>query len=269
MSKLNIEIKSNKQSYSCVILGNGPSLINVLENQIDSLKNKDLLCVNFFVKSQYYKILRPRYYVINAPELWNYKSSAKILEESKNLFANIGLQTEWEMVLFLPFSAKRNLKWNSDIVNNKFISVIYYNPTPIDGFDFTNNFLYKYGFGMPRPHNVIIPSLIIAIRLKYNEIFLLGVDHSWLKEISVDENNNVLVNQKHFYDVNTSVPSTMHKKGQGKRKLHEVLQKFIYSFKGYFIVNEFADSQDVNIYNCTPGSFIDAFERKDLNSFSK
>jgi len=99
-------------------------------------------------------------------------------------------------------------------------------------------------------------------------IYLLGIDHSWLKEISVDKNNNVLINQKHFYDENSSEPKAMHKGGKNQRALHEVLQKFVYSFKGYFEIKNFANKQNVNIYNCTPGSYVDAFERKNLNELN-
>ncbi|OFX83600.1 MAG: hypothetical protein A2W99_15330 [Bacteroidetes bacterium GWF2_33_16] len=268
LSKWNITIKMKRQSRDCIILGNGPSLNNVLEKEIDILLGKDLLCVNYFVLSKFYKILKPTYYVINAPELWNKNAIEKIKEDSEKLFRSIGEETNWELTLFIPFSANTNKKWLSDLGSNKNICISYYNPTPIDGFECTNSFFFKYGFGMPRPHNVIIPSLIFTIRMRYQNIYLLGVDHSWLKEITVDNDNNVLINQKHFYDTQTSVPQTMHKKGIGQRRLHEVLQKFVYSFKGYFDIKNFALRQKVTIYNCTPDSYIDAFEKKRLDQIN-
>ena len=118
---------------------------------------------------------------------------------------------------------------------------------------------------MPRPHNVIIPSLMIAINLKYKNIYLFGVDHSWLSEITVTDGNDVLINQKHFYDENISKPNTMNKGGVGKRKLYEVLEKFMLSFRGYFIIKDYANYRKTKILNATKNSYIDAFEKVSIN----
>jgi hypothetical protein len=114
---------------------------------------------------------------------------------------------------------------------------------------------------MPRPHNVLIPSIMIALSLGFKKIFLFGADHSWLKDIWVDEENNVLLQQKHFYDIDKAKPRHMDYLGKGKRKMHEVLIKFYHSFKGYFEIDAYGKNQGKTIYNCTPGSYIDAFDR--------
>lgn len=102
---------------------------------------------------------------------------------------------------------------------------------------------------------------MIALYLGFNKIFLFGADHSWMKDIWVDEENNVLLQQKHFYDLDKAVPRHMDYLGKGKRKMHEVLIKFYHSFKGYFEIDAYSKSQGKIIYNCTPGSYIDAFKR--------
>jgi hypothetical protein len=56
----------------------------------------------------------------------------------------------------------------------------------------------------------------------------------------------------------------MHQGGKGERKLHEVLMKFVYSFEGYFTIRQYAEYKHTQILNCTPGSFIDAFDRYKL-----
>lgn len=96
----------------------------------------------------------------------------------------------------------------------------------------------------------------------YEKIHLIGADHSWLKDLWVDENNLVMLRQKHFYDETTAKANPMYKKGQDTRKLHEVLQKFVISFEAYFTLEKFATKKGQKIINLTPGSFIDAFERK-------
>jgi hypothetical protein len=71
----------------------------------------------------------------------------------------------------------------------------------------------------------------------------------------------VLINQKHFYDAETSKSEPMHKGGKGERRLHEVLLKFYYSFRSYYMLNGYARKRGAKIINVTPNSFIDAFER--------
>jgi hypothetical protein len=76
--------------------------------------------------------------------------------------------------------------------------------------------------------------------------------------------NRVLIRQKHFYDENTAKPRPMSRAGVGERKLHEILIKFVHAFSGYHEINEYAKSRGVEILNATPGSFIDAFKRINL-----
>jgi len=100
----------------------------------------------------------------------------------------------------------------------------------------------------------------------YEKIFLWGADHSWLSEISVNHQNQVLINQKHFYDQHISVGKPLDKRGVGARNMPELLTKFVHAFSGYFVLNEYAKSRSVSVLNATPGSFIDAFERVNLES---
>ena len=86
------------------------------------------------------------------------------------------------------------------------------------------------GWGMPRPHNVLIPSIILSMRMGFKKIYLAGADHSWLKEIFVSEDNEVFLTQKHFYDEKKAEARTMDKLGKGSRKLsnEELLNRDYY-----------------------------------------
>lgn len=116
---------------------------------------------------------------------------------------------------------------------------------------------------MPRPHNVIIPSLMCGIWMGYKNIGLLGAEHSWLPTITVNDNNQVLLNHQHFYDDGAKV-NVMTYEGRRTRKLHEVLEKFYFSFRSYWIIQSFAEKQGVKITNFTPNSYIDAFPKQKL-----
>jgi hypothetical protein len=108
---------------------------------------------------------------------------------------------------------------------------------------------------------------MIAINRGYKKIILLGADHSWLKDLSVNDNNEALLNHKHFYDAQTSKPTRMYRHQKGTiRHLHEILEKLMISFRSYFEVKAWAEKNQVKIINATPGSYIDAFEREMLEN---
>ena len=59
--------------------------------------------------------------------------------------------------------------------------------------------MYRIGAGMPRPRNVLIPSIMTGISLGFKRIFITGADHGWTKTLSVNDRNEVISVQPHFY----------------------------------------------------------------------
>ena len=171
------------------------------------------------------------------------------------------------MTFFMPVQAKKNKSFVDKITENENISIRYYNTTPVEGLKSLNHFFYSAGLGSPRPHNVLIPSILRGINMGSKNINLLGADHSWIPLLTVNDKNEVLLDQKHFYDENKTTPKQMHKnEGRGNRALHEVLHKWMLSFRSYHELDAYAQKKGTKIYNLTPGSFIDAFERKPQES---
>ena len=48
-------------------------------------------------------------------------------------------------------------------------------------------------------------------------------------------------------------------------KMHEFLDALSITFRGYFILKDYADYLGAKIYNCSKKSYIDAFERCNLD----
>lgn len=117
---------------------------------------------------------------------------------------------------------------------------------------------------MPRPRNVLIPSIMIGIWLGYKEIYVVGADHTWSKTLEVDANNTVISVQPHFYEDNKAEAARV-ASVYADVKLHEIMYSFHVAFKAYHQIEDFARKMGVNIYNATPGSFIDAFRRRDIS----
>ena len=124
-------------------------------------------------------------------------------------------------------------------------------------------FLYGRGLAMPRPRNVLVPSLMTAIREGYSRILLTGADHSWSKTLWVTDNNRVVSVQPHFYRDNEKERDRVESLYKDIH-LHQIYESFSIAFRSYFAVKDYADSCGVEILNATPGSFIDAFPRTQL-----
>ena len=277
-SKFSIKLPKAQQK-DCVILGNGPSLNDFINESSSFIENKALFCVNFFARTDYYEQVKPQYYIITSPEYFVGEKKEDWTEDRLKTFQLIAEKTSWPLEFNAPRLAKKSTAWREILSANKNITIRYFNNTPIEGFRSLKHWAFKNNLGMPRPHNVLIPSILLGINMNFENIYITGADHSWTKELFVTEGNEVLLSQKHFYDKqaeseaigkNKNTPQPMYKGGsRDKRKLHEVLMKFVYSFKSYWELQEYAQSSNVKIHNITPGSFIDAFPRLNLNDHDK
>ncbi|MCR9253056.1 MAG: hypothetical protein NXI20_21770 [bacterium] len=274
LSKFNPKIP--KSTFDeCVILGNGPSLKNQLENR-SFLSNKSKIAVNYFARTDEFTEIKPDIYVICSPEYFTAEKKKDYRDQRIITLNAIAEKTTWPMFFVVPALAKKNREWRKPLEQNKNVHIIYMNTTPVEGFNASNNFFFRKLLGMPRPHNVLVPSVWLAINIGFKKIYLAGADHSWLPEVWVTEENEVLLSQKHFYDkqttsqtsdINKPTPKPMFKgTSEEKRKLHEVLEKFYLSFKSYWVLRSFADNKKVDVYNITKGSFIDAFDRLNIDS---
>ena len=264
LSKYRSGIKYQKRTRSAVILLNGPSLTMLVENHLSFLKGKDLFCVNHFPLSDLYEKVKPDYFIISAPELWLEDVEKRYTENSKKTFRALNKKTDWPLKVLIPFAAKKSKFWYNEISKNQNIEIIYYNDTGIDGFQNIIFWFFRRKLAMPRPHNVLVPSLINAINLGYPSVYLWGAENNQFLDITVDDDNNALINQKHFYDWGKTRHKTMHQLGKGRRRIHEILHKFMLSFAAYHIIETYARHRSTRIINQTPGSLIDAFEREIL-----
>ena len=258
------DFKPSSGNQKCVVLGNGPSLKETLNQNLDLIQKLDSFGVNFFWKSEYYEQVKPRYYVIVSTNYWSRGKVDANEEGRQQTFEGIASKTTWKMTLIVPAMAKKHTDWKKVIEANKNIKIEYLNITPIEGFPSFINWALRANLGLPRPHNVLIPAIKLAADFNYKEIFIVGADHSWLKDIYVGSDNLVYLSQKHFYD-NNPAPEVMYDGTSNRvRTLADMLMKFVYSFQSYFVLKDYAKSKNINIYNATPVSYIDAFDRKPL-----
>lgn len=260
--------KSETSRQAIWILGNGPSCAAILsaDNYPWSLNKEAVMAVNHFSDSPFFMKIRPSYYIISAPELlWQPENALKpiYIENRNRLIKSLADQVDWKMELLLPARARYAKWWQVQILKNPNLTIRYYSHLPADGPSWFKNLVFGLQLGIPRPHNVVIPGIMTSIWMGFKEINLLGVEHSWIPTLAVDEENEVTLNHQHFYDETPKV-NKMFYEGKRTRKLHEVLEKFYYTFRSYWEIRYFSDKAGVKITNFTPSSFIDAFPKKKI-----
>lgn len=235
-----------------IIMGNGPSLADNIRDDIELLKHSDTLAVNFAANAPEFSELRPRYYLLADPHFF----VRPVTDPNVTRMLRKFLEVDWEMTLFVPASAK------IDILNPN-IRIERFNFVGVEGFRWLERWAYRKGLGMPRPRNVLVPAIMTGISLGYRRIYIIGADHTWLRTLSVSDDNMVVTVQPHFYKDNDEERERVTAVYRDVR-LHDILLSFHLAFKSYHAIAQYARAEGVEIINSTPGSFIDAFPRQRL-----
>lgn len=247
--------KGKPKAKGLVVMGNGPSLRETIDNDGPWLRRHDLMAVNFFANTPDYTALRPEHYVLADGHFF---SGIETDPNVGHLWRGIA-GTSWPMTLWVPCghaaTARRLVGGNSNV------SVVAFNLTPVEGIPALCHILMDAGLGMPRPRNVMVPAIMSGIRAGYRRIYLCGADHTWTHTLSVDDENFVVTVQPHFYKDNDEEHSRVRAAYAGLH-LHDVLGSMTVAFRSYWHLAAYARARDVEIINATPGSMIDAFPRK-------
>ncbi|MDE6697088.1 MAG: hypothetical protein K2K25_09420, partial [Muribaculaceae bacterium] len=178
----------NDNGRKLIVMGTGPSLKEAMEHHADILQNTDILAVNYTANTDIYRELKPRLYVLADPHFFAIDSEGNPSDPIvSRLWGNIA-STDWKMTLYVPCRKKIP----ESIEKNDNITVKRYNLTPGEGMRGPVHWLYRKGLAMPRPRNVLVASIMVALRDGYRDIYLVGADHSWSRDLRVDEENHVV-----------------------------------------------------------------------------
>ena len=244
------------------VIGNGPSFKEVLSQQslVQELIDGDTIVCNGFALSDVFEIIRPRYYVMLDPELFN-EERIEIDESIKTMYQRFEC-VDWPMILFLPKGT--NLKVVKKRIKNYKIQICLFNATTVVGPPSFRNRIYRNNLGLPNSRNVILPALMLMINFRYQNVYLYGADFSWAKNFDVDPRNNKLfLNDGHFYKTNNVIyeDSTYpYEKGYYRFFLECVALML----RGTEMIAEYADNEGIKVTNRTRGSFIDAFDYENV-----
>jgi hypothetical protein len=242
------KININQKSDTCYILGNGPSLKAELEKNLELFCNNDVIVVNTMCKSPFYKIIKPKFYILLDPICFESNWS------EYDVVVKGLLNTDWEMFLFLPHNLCPK-KYHSMFSKNPHLKIVFFNATRVVGISKISFYLYKHGLGMPYLRNVMTQAIMCAVNKDYKKILLYGADHSWTRDLDADETNRIYIKDKHFYE------------DEVKRYLQvgmyrEYLYQHYLTFLSHHIMNNYAKYRNTKIINKTKHSFIEDYDTK-------
>ena len=250
------------------VLAGGPSARGIINERVDLLRDTDLIVMNFFANQEAFFRLKPRYYILLDPGLFDHsvkvaseKNKEKDYSQERLLKENLA-KVDWPMVLFMPYN-KIAKKSENSYVTNPSINVVYFNSTRIVGYDNFQSILYHYGQGLPTSRNVIIPAMLLLAIIGYKTIYLYGCEFSWTKTMDIDpENGMMFFNDRHFYS-----KDEIRYFGQGGYLWW--LKTIVDDLEGTEQVAKYAKKYGVRIVNRTKGSFIDAFDYENPDTIDK
>lgn len=242
--------ENSEPERSLIIMGNGPSLRTTISESVDCLMANHTMAVNFAANAPEFFMIKPRYYVLADPHFFQAMDDGNV----ERLWDNLA-KADWPMTLFVPFGVKLPDRFGGTVVR--------FSAVGVDASPSLERILFNTRRAMPRPRNVLIPSIMLGVWMNYRRIFIVGADHSWMQTINVNSDNQVVSVQPHFYKEPEKEQSRVNSEYAGYH-LHQIIQSFYVAFNAYHQIARYASKRGINIFNSTPNSFIDAFPRRPI-----
>lgn len=253
------------------ILGNGPSLNDAIDYIMPNRQHFDCMVVNAFCSDKRFKKIRPEFYVLIDPLYYieiNNEIGINAEYEAKKSRRDIMSLVEcvcWDMILILPIEAKKNKELIEIISSNKNIKVLYINTIVFYGWNWLEKFFLKRKRCSFHFQNVLNAALYCGIEMQYRKIILFGADHDWFKNIELDKNRHILINDKHFYNESGEKRVMVNYDGSFFT-MGQLFSAFAKTFDTYEKLANYAKQKQVEVYNGGSKSFIDSFPHiKDIN----
>ncbi|WP_156032899.1 hypothetical protein [Prevotella sp. 10(H)] len=218
------------------------------------LRNEHCIAVSQFFLHPQIDIIQPGYHCF-APQHAPFDD-----ETNKIIFDNYKKHYTFPVKTFIgttdfQYSYYNFLKRNPDYkVDSYFID--YTGNTDIDENNYNNPGIWDITKNPFSIRTVIYEAIQVADYMGFREIYLLGVDHDYLKDIDRTTNH-------HFYDEARSFSDNDHLKAI---TLEDWFLIYHSRWKHYRLMKKYLNSKNVQIFNATPDSMVDVFPRVSLES---
>lgn len=249
-----------------IVIGNGPSLNKTMEFYGDIIRNTPCMMVNESCLSPLYETIKPVVYFLVDPVYFDEENNKHYLQTRLDVTEALVSKTNWPTKIIMPSVAK-GCYMTEQFQYNQNLEVLYFEncwqmPDGLTQFEAWDTNLVA-----PPGQTVLNTAIWLSIYWGYEETYLIGADTSFLADIRVDQETNVLYTvDTHFYS-NEEVYDFYDSKQQRRpvgTKLHEELFSIGTAIQSYWDLRGYADWKGVNVYNASEYSWIDAFERRKL-----
>lgn len=250
---------------TCIIMGNGPSLADTLNDHSDILQSQRVVAVNTFALSEHYAAVRPEFYCLVDPA---YSSAIGCDWARDNQIAVLNAlrqKTTWDMHAFFPLCPAQLLL--DDIFDGSSVELHILNLFPSCSCKWVRNHVYRSDWLLPPVQNVLIAAIYASINMGFTEIYLTGADHSWLHDVILNDEGLVCMRERHFDGATGAKP--VYNKILPPRhpvRMDEWTGMMQKVFRSHHMLAEYATFRGAHVYNATPGSLIDAFPRRELTA---
>lgn len=214
--------------------------------------------LNFSVFDSLFFKLKPKHYCLADPMY--FKSSWRDKEVFR-FFNILDEKVDWNMNIYVPANnLERFVKFSN--LNNKFVSVIGVNTIGYSGFEKFRHYYYKKGYSCPPPQTVTNLGIFVGIQCGYKNIDLFGVDHTFLSDLVINEDNKLCQKYYHSYDKGEPEYKVIVRTDTNEVwKIGEYIVACGKMFLSHDLLEKYARSVNCRILNYTKCSMIDSYER--------
>jgi len=256
------QINFLKNHDAVIVLGNGPSLKNDLENIVKTVDDHDFVCVNNFCSSPYYEVLKPNKYVFLDGYFFSKDAHPDWIKQRELTFTIINEKTNWKMQIFVPMGADVSIL--KEFIKNENVEIIKFKVLTYVNHDMSKLVrYYNTGYFGPYQCNVLLYAIYLAIWAKHKKIEIYGADLSFHNDVQVDQlNNQVQIKFRHFNSEDHVEQLMKNPQKIEPFSMYELMQTTADTFKSHDILNFYGQSKNIQILNGSSFSLIDAYKRK-------
>lgn len=248
---------------------NGPSLKKALADYDIGINkfNEHSFFVNLAPLDPHFFQIKPKHFLLSDPIF--YQDFEQKKDQIRKMYDLLDSSVDWDMYLYMDFYKE----WEYDkLISYSKIKNPHIHFVKLNRWHCSNlaapirNRLYKKGWFMPEDGTIANVAIYVALIEGYSEIDLYGADHNMFLELAVNDNNELCSLDSHFYE---ECKPQMHPLKNCLTtedkvfKVHEFLHIVSIMFKSHYLLRSFADYLGARVINCTPGSMIDVYERKE------
>lgn len=236
------------------------------------------MAVNMMAKATYFNKIKPEYYLMSDHAFFTFEKEHFIdasahprvkknkeyqqTQENVNETWNQLLNADWPIKIYVPQLYRKS--YIAQLAIEKGTQIIFYNYTVVKGFEWFENLIYSAGMGSPQCQNVINSCIFQCLNIGFNEIYLVGIENDFHRQIEVGDDNIIYTIDSHFYEVKNKKSPLIKNHDLSPVRVYEFFGSLSKAFFAYERLNKYASYKNAKIYNATNGSFVDSFERKQL-----